>query len=83
MLHLEDINTALQFFVAWIKNHPHFGFLFNKIANKEVSFDEVGMLYGDAHKKSPKNTDVLTVLGVMRWIKGDFKTASLYFKDAI
>ena len=74
---------ALKHLTSWLRFNPDFCSM--PILNKEgdLDLDETENAFIDASKIKPQDTQVLTALGVLQFIRRDFKKATEYFERAI
>ena len=79
---LEEFDT-LRLLSNWLRYSPDFSQL--PILQKEgdMSLDEVENAFKEASSLKPRDTQVLTALGVLRFIRKDFQKAAVYFEKAI
>ena len=74
---------ALRHLSNWLRYSPDFSQL--PILQKEgdLSLDEVENAFNEASSLKPQDTQVLTALGVLQFIRRDFSKAAVYFEKAI
>ena len=66
-----------------MKYHPDFCGLGVLNKAEDLNLDEVEMAFNEASTIKPADTQVLTALGVLQFIRRDFDKASVYFERAI
>ena len=66
-----------------MKLHPDFCSLPVLGNESELDLDQVELAFNEASKLKPTDTDVLTALGVLQFIRRDFEKAGVYFEKAI
>lgn len=76
-------DQALKHLSNWLKYHPDFCALPILSKDGDLDLDEVEVAFNEASKLKSSDTDVLTALGVLQFIRRDFDKASLYFERAI
>lgn len=75
--------AALKHLTNWLRYHPDFCSLPILTKEGDLDLDEVENAFNEATALKPSDTQVLTSLGVLQFIRRDFNKASVYFEKAI
>lgn len=74
---------ALRHLTSWLRYNPDFMSMPILAKEGELDLDEVEAAFNQASALKPVDTQVLTALGVLQFIRRDFDKATIYFEKAI